>query len=214
MHSSCSTFGILAPSRTLRHCIIASWGLTYTESQSLYQNLVLLSSIDTSNAWSYMHCQVQLLRSFMVKWGCWAISCSTSAFCYIVADLKVNILWFNDKWIEGASVKVAGVGFHGTNSIMLMLEWMSTLLHYSCFYSGCSASYKGGSDGVPRWGQLTNLLTTPTVSTWDQFIPNRAWTLINLSPPTALKIQFKGPVTDQNELAFFLPDHNCSLVLN
>lgn len=52
-------------------------------------------------------------------------------------------------------------------------------------------------------GQLTNLLTTPTVSTWDQFIPNRAWTLINLSPPTALKIQFKGPVTDQNELAFF-----------
>lgn len=54
-----------------------------------------------------------------------------------------------------------------------------------------------------RWGQLTNLLTTPTVSTWDQFISNQARTLINLSPPTALKIQFKGPVTDQNELAFF-----------
>lgn len=80
---------------------------------------------------------------------------------------------------------------------------MSTLFRLSCFYSSGSASYKGGSDGVPRWGQLTNLLATPTVSTWDQFIPNRAWTLINLSPPTALKIQFKGPVTDQNELAFF-----------
>lgn len=97
----------------------------------------------------------------------------------------------------------AGVRFPGTNGIMLMPEWMSTLFHLSCFYSSGSASYKGGSDGVPRWGQLTNLLATPTVSTWDQFIPNRAWTLINLSPPTALKIQFKGPVTDQNELAFF-----------
>lgn len=80
---------------------------------------------------------------------------------------------------------------------------MSALFHLSCFYNSSSASYKGGSDGVPRWGQLTNLLTALTVSTRDQFIPNRAWTLINLSPPTALKIQFKGPVTDQNELAFF-----------
>lgn len=82
---------------------------------------------------------------------------------------------------------------------------MGALFHLSCFCSSSSTSYKGGSDAVPRWGQLTNLLTTPTVSTWDQFIPNRVWTLINLSPPTALKIQFKRPVTDQNELAFFPP---------
>lgn len=50
------------------------------------------------------------------------------------------------------------------------------------------------------WGRRTALLTTPTVSTWDQFIPGRAWTLINLSPPTALNIQFKGPAIDWNEL--------------
>lgn len=152
----------------------------------------------------------QLLRALMVKRGCYAAS--SSPYCNIAADLKVKIPWFYHGWIE--EVEAAGAGFQGINSIMLMLEWVSALFQPSCCCSSGSASYKGGSDGVPRWGQLTNLLTAPTAPTWDQFIPNRAWTLINLSPPTALKIQFKGPVPDQNELAFFFPDHNGSLVLN
>lgn len=54
----------------------------------------------------------------------------------------------------------------------------------------------GGGDGVYRQGRLPPRLTTPTVSTWDQFRPDRAWTLMNLGPPTALNIQFKGPAID------------------
>lgn len=71
-------------------CIIASRGLTCTEIQSLYQNFVLRSSVNTSLRTLAHALSLQLLRSLMAKRGCYAPS--SSPFCHIATDLKVNIL--------------------------------------------------------------------------------------------------------------------------
>lgn len=62
--------------------ILASRGLTYTESQSLYQNLVLRRSINISNIRSHMHCQCSCL-------GLLWLSVDVMQR-HIAADLKVN----------------------------------------------------------------------------------------------------------------------------
>lgn len=156
---------------------------------SLFQNLVLPSSINSSSARLHVHLALVAQRP------CYAAS--PPPFCDIAADLKVQLPWFYHGWI--GDVEAAEAAFQGINSIMVMLEWMSALFQPSCFFTAAAQLLRGGVGGVWWCAEVT----APTVSTWDQFIPNRAWTLINLSPPTALRIQFKGPVTDQNELAFF-----------
>lgn len=165
---------------------------------SLFQNLVLPSSINSASTRLHAHLALVAQRP------CYAAS--SSPFCDIAADLQVKIPWFYHGWI--GEVEAAEAAFQGINSIMVMLEWMSALFQPFCFFIAAAQLLR--AEGLVVCAEVT----APTVSTWDQFIPNRAWTLINLSPPTALRIQFKGPVTDQNELAFFFPDHNGSLVLN
>lgn len=104
MHSSCSTFGIPAPSRMLWHVLLqlepwrtprikAYIRIWFTEF-SRYIKHTLARALS-----------VQLLWSRMARCGCWAASSSTSTFCYIAADLKVNTRMTNEKtrprWEQG-----------------------------------------------------------------------------------------------------------------
>lgn len=100
-------------------CIIVSRGLTCTESQSLYQNLVLRSSVNTSNTRSLMHCQCSCLDLLWLKCGCYAPS--SSPFCHIATDLKLIFYSFITDELKKPQWKAAC--FQGTNSMMLMLEW-------------------------------------------------------------------------------------------
>lgn len=74
-------------------------------------------------------------------------------------------------------------------------------------------SERGGAAGWKELGGARRPRTEPTVSTCAGVVAGQPWTLINLSSPAALNIQFKGPATDSNNLPFS-SDRNSPLVQN
>lgn len=105
MHSSCSTFGIPAPSRMLWHVLLqlepwrtprvkAYIRIWFTEFNRYFKHTLARAL------------SVQLLRSLMARCGCWAASSSTSVFAILLlikgkySDLMTNEMT-RPQWEQG-----------------------------------------------------------------------------------------------------------------
>lgn len=92
--------------------------------------------------------------------------------------------------------KAWGSSFHWTERLCSRYsECGGASLTFS-LYSNDFASPKGRSWCCVEVGLALDSAHHINCIKWDQFRPGRAWTLINLSPPKALNIQFKGPAID------------------
>lgn len=123
---------------------------------SFFHNLVLPSSIGSSNTHTRLHVHLALVA----QRPCYAAS--SSPFCDIAADLKVKIPWFHHGWIGEA--EAAEAAFQGINSITVMLEGMSAWFQPSCFFIAAAQLLRGEGLMV-CWGHSTNCINMGSIHT-------------------------------------------------